>query len=99
MFAGETGVVMMTELRGVSNARAKRELGWTPAVRFAEGLGATVDWYRETRPPEHLPAVSAAVWEERQAAIHYASWRRTAKQVVHPLGLVLKAVERAPTAR
>ena len=31
LLAGETGAVMMTELRGASNARAKRELGWTPA--------------------------------------------------------------------
>lgn len=31
MIAGETGVVMLTELRGASNAKAKRELGWTPA--------------------------------------------------------------------
>ena len=30
LFAGETGVVMMTELRGASNAKAKRDLGWTP---------------------------------------------------------------------
>jgi nucleoside-diphosphate-sugar epimerase len=28
MLAGETGVVMMTEIRGASNAKAKRELGW-----------------------------------------------------------------------
>jgi nucleoside-diphosphate-sugar epimerase len=31
MFAGETGVAMMTEIRGASNAKAKRELGWRPA--------------------------------------------------------------------
>jgi nucleoside-diphosphate-sugar epimerase len=31
MFAGEAGVVMMTELRGASNAKAKRELAWRPA--------------------------------------------------------------------
>ncbi len=31
LFAGEAGVVMMTELRGASNAKAKRELGWSPA--------------------------------------------------------------------
>jgi nucleoside-diphosphate-sugar epimerase len=31
LFAGETGIVMMTELRGASNAKAKRELGWRPA--------------------------------------------------------------------
>jgi nucleoside-diphosphate-sugar epimerase len=30
LFAGEAGVVMMTELRGASNAKAKRELGWRP---------------------------------------------------------------------
>jgi nucleoside-diphosphate-sugar epimerase len=28
--AGEAGVVMMTEIRGASNAKAKRELGWQP---------------------------------------------------------------------
>ena len=31
LFAGEAGVVMMTEVRGVSNAKAKRELTWRPA--------------------------------------------------------------------
>ena len=31
LFAGEAGVMMMTELRGASNAKAKRELDWRPA--------------------------------------------------------------------
>ncbi len=31
LFAGEAGVVMMTDARGASNAKAKRELGWLPA--------------------------------------------------------------------
>jgi nucleoside-diphosphate-sugar epimerase len=31
LFVGEAGVVMMTEIRGASNAKAKRELGWRPA--------------------------------------------------------------------
>lgn len=31
LLAGETGAVMMNELRGASNAKARRELGWTPA--------------------------------------------------------------------
>jgi nucleoside-diphosphate-sugar epimerase len=31
LFAGEVGVVMMTDARGASNAKAKRELGWRPA--------------------------------------------------------------------
>ena len=45
IFAGEVGVVMMTELRGASNAKAKRELGWAlryPSWRqgFAAAYGA-----------------------------------------------------------
>ena len=31
VFAGEPGVVMMTEVRGASNAKAKSELAWNPA--------------------------------------------------------------------
>jgi nucleoside-diphosphate-sugar epimerase len=31
LFAGEVGALMMTELRGASNAKAKRELQWRPA--------------------------------------------------------------------
>ena len=31
VFAGEAGVVMMTEIRGASNAKATRELAWQPA--------------------------------------------------------------------
>ena len=42
--AGEVGVSMMTRIRGTSNAKAKRELGWRPRYRsyregFASGLG------------------------------------------------------------
>jgi len=41
---GEALVMMATEARGASNAKAKRELGWTPAhaswrQRFAETYG------------------------------------------------------------
>jgi 2-alkyl-3-oxoalkanoate reductase len=44
LVAGEVGVVMMTEVRGGANAKAKRELGWElryPSWRlgFREGLG------------------------------------------------------------
>jgi nucleoside-diphosphate-sugar epimerase len=44
LVAGEVGVVMMTEVRGASNAKAKRELGWKlryPSWRlgFREGMG------------------------------------------------------------
>ena len=41
LFAGEAGVVMMTELRGASNAKARRELGWHPAhSSWREGFAA-----------------------------------------------------------
>ena len=41
---GEVGVSMMTQIRGASNAKAKRELGWTPLYSswrdgFRTGLG------------------------------------------------------------
>jgi UDP-glucose 4-epimerase len=32
--------------RAVSNAKAKRMLGWSPATPFAEGVRRYVDWYR-----------------------------------------------------
>ena len=42
LFAGEAGVVMMTELRGASNAKAKRELAWRPEhPSWRQGLAAT----------------------------------------------------------
>jgi 2-alkyl-3-oxoalkanoate reductase len=42
--AGEAATLMMTEARGASNEKAKRELGWTPRYAswrqgFAQGLG------------------------------------------------------------
>jgi 2-alkyl-3-oxoalkanoate reductase len=42
--AGEAATLMMTEVRGASNEKAKRELGWKPRYAswrqgFAEGLG------------------------------------------------------------
>jgi nucleoside-diphosphate-sugar epimerase len=45
--AGQTGVSMMTQIRGSSNAKAKRELGWQPAWPswrhgFRDGLGAAL---------------------------------------------------------
>jgi hypothetical protein len=46
MFAGELGIAMMTESRGASNAKAKRELGWNleyPSWRigFETGLSGS----------------------------------------------------------
>jgi nucleoside-diphosphate-sugar epimerase len=44
LLAGEHGVILMTEIRGADNAKAKRELGWRPAYAswrqgFRTGLG------------------------------------------------------------
>ena len=44
LLAGEAAVMVMTEVRGASNAKAKRELGWQPRwstwrIGFAKGLG------------------------------------------------------------
>jgi nucleoside-diphosphate-sugar epimerase len=44
LLAGETATVMMTEVKGASNEKAKRELGWKPRYAswregFAQGLG------------------------------------------------------------
>jgi nucleoside-diphosphate-sugar epimerase len=39
LLAGEAATLMMTEMRGASNAKAKRELGWQPRHRsWREGL-------------------------------------------------------------
>lgn len=41
LVAGEVGVVMMTEIRGASNAKAKSELGWRPRhPSWREGFGS-----------------------------------------------------------
>jgi len=46
--AGEFGVLMMTEARGASNAKAKRELGWSPAhPSWREGFATARPSWRE----------------------------------------------------
>ena len=50
LFAGEAAVVMATESRGASNARAKRDLGWTlryPSWR--QGFAAAYGQPEKTR--------------------------------------------------
>jgi nucleoside-diphosphate-sugar epimerase len=43
LFIGEVGVSLMTQIRGTTNAKARRELAWTPGYAtwrqgFREGL-------------------------------------------------------------
>ena len=41
LFAGETGAVFMTEIRGASNEKAKRDLGWQPRhASWRQGFAA-----------------------------------------------------------
>ena len=48
LFAGEAGVVMMTEARGASNAKAKSELGWSPAhPSWREGFATARPSWRQ----------------------------------------------------
>jgi nucleoside-diphosphate-sugar epimerase len=50
LFAGEHLVVMMTEARAGSNAKAKRELGWQPAhPSWRQGFAEIVDRHRARR--------------------------------------------------
>lgn len=67
-----------------------------PQRREAQFLQARVhfdpvDWYRAGETLPQLRAVAAAVWQGQQLAIRYESWTRLSDQIVHPLGLVLKA--------
>jgi 2-alkyl-3-oxoalkanoate reductase len=45
--SGEVGVVLMTEIRGASNEKAKRELGWT--LRFPSWRQGFVEAYSRSR--------------------------------------------------
>jgi nucleoside-diphosphate-sugar epimerase len=54
---GEVGVSLMTQIRGASNAKAKRELAWTPRyASWREGFRAGLDAPRPTarRETNHL---------------------------------------------
>jgi hypothetical protein len=49
LFAGEVGAMMMTDVRGPSNAKAKRELAWRPAhPSWRQGFAAA--WPSDEHP-------------------------------------------------
>jgi predicted DNA-binding transcriptional regulator YafY len=50
-----------------------------------------VGWFRFTAPVDHLPAIAAAVWNERRLRIRYESWSGIVDREIAPLGLVLKS--------
>ncbi len=47
-------------------------------------------WFREADPVPYLAEVSHAVWEQRELAVDYRSWKGEVRRVLDPLGLVLK---------
>jgi len=65
LLAGEALVVMMTEVRGASNAKAKRDLGWTP--RHPTWRRGFVEAYRHTAPDR---AAGARVDSSRPTTQH-----------------------------
>ncbi len=58
LFAGEAGLVMTTETRGASNAKAKRELGWQPRhASWRDGFAELAAPVRDdSRQPNGLAA-------------------------------------------
>jgi nucleoside-diphosphate-sugar epimerase len=57
LFAGEAAVVMGTEARGASNAKAKRELGWTPRYpTWRQGFPAAYSALAATDGTSHSPS-------------------------------------------
>jgi nucleoside-diphosphate-sugar epimerase len=58
LFAGDVAVVMGTEARGASNAKAKRELGWQP--RYPSWRQGFVAAYASTAPAERRKPDPAA---------------------------------------
>jgi nucleoside-diphosphate-sugar epimerase len=57
LLAGEAVTVMSTEARGASNAKARRELGWTPRVpSWRQGFPAAYAAIRVVERPKPRPA-------------------------------------------
>jgi hypothetical protein len=56
--AGEAVVAMCTEQRGASNARAKRELGWT--LRHPSWRTGFAETYSAATAPDRAPTGRAA---------------------------------------
>jgi len=57
LIAGEAAVSMMTEVRGVSSAKAKHELGWTP--RYPTWRRGFVESYRQLAPDRGVERVDS----------------------------------------
>jgi len=47
------------------SSRAKELLGWSPKVRFVDGLHRAMDWYLSTKDREQVEAVFNRMLTER----------------------------------
>jgi predicted DNA-binding transcriptional regulator YafY len=50
-----------------------------------------LNWYRRAEPPDLLPAIASALWNDRRVQVRYESWKEVVERTLCPLGLVLKA--------
>ena len=105
LFAGEPGVVMMTEIRGASNAKAKRELGVAPgAPELAAGVrGGMTDRERlldELRPVSFaiayrmLGSVSEAEDVVQEALLRVHQALEAGEQIASPRAFVATVTTR-----
>ncbi len=58
LFAGEAGVMIGTESRGATNAKAKRELGWT--LRYPSWRQGFAEAYAQPTAPASTPTKTPA---------------------------------------
>jgi nucleoside-diphosphate-sugar epimerase len=103
--AGEAAVVMLTEARGASNAKAKRELGWTlrhPSWRqgfveaFAKTVGADIQApiarLREGRPPAIRLSMTQSQRSVARPPSHQSAARQWRMEIQTPLVRLLAHV-------
>ena len=87
--AGEAAVVMLTEARGASNAKAKRELGWT--LRHPSWRQGFVEVYAKSseqtsKPPlarpreDQPPAIRLSMTQSKRAFARPPSYQSAARQ-------------------
>ncbi|GHH31071.1 helix-turn-helix transcriptional regulator [Streptomyces lanatus] len=80
-----------------SAARLKVSAALMPSLRDASRSAAqrfhldAPNWFTEPKPPELLPAVADAVWDDRRVVARYRRGEGEVRRELEPYGLVLKA--------
>lgn len=105
--ADEAGALFLLGLPGaaadlgmgeaMTNARRKIDAALPAARRHGADMVSrrfhldTGGWFRPVERPEILPALAAAVWDQRRIRVDYESWKGRSEVDLDPLGIVLKA--------